>query len=548
MGVSSAVHDFYITAPPRVLSKEEEMLERARDDLILFGKLFLAGDFGKTKSPFFHHEMGKLLLDKQTTKQVAFILPRGHGKTTMIKTYILHEFCYHDRRNPPLFYGWVSDSLTKSYRNMDYIRNQVQYNNRLIRYFGRLSGRLYGKKWTEQDLVFGNDCTLVSRSNARSIRGGTKGSVIGGSQRYHRIILDDIESESNTKTVQARENIRNIVTDAIYPSLDAHLGRLIFAGTPVHKGAFCQKIYDGYRKALREGKGDSYSWIVLAYKATQPSMEGGVLWNSYFPRKRLDQIRQFYADSGNLSGYYQEFELEPHGNEMRLWSADNYNIHSLVYEWDDELKQGFLNDKGSRFPVNCFLGSDPATDIETRHSDFSVIMAIAYDERGRVFVMEYVKKLGIPEVGLRDAKGKLIGELGVTDYVFNLYDKYHCSNGTVEDVGITRGVWQQIRQRQIQEGRHDILVYPHEPGGMEKRNKIKTGLMALFSHKLVYVRENMYDLRDQIEDFGPKMAHDDIIESLFFATRHLIKPGIKKVRRGYILTDSKPLRRNWTTL
>ena len=34
---------------------------------------------------------------------------------------------------------------------------------------------------------------------------------------------------------------------------------------------------------------------------------------------------------------------------------------------------------GQDIPVNTFIGCDPATDIDTKHSDFSVIMVIAVD-------------------------------------------------------------------------------------------------------------------------------------------------------------------------
>jgi hypothetical protein len=37
------------------VNKAEKVLELARTDLIAFGKLFLPGDFGKSKSPPFHY-------------------------------------------------------------------------------------------------------------------------------------------------------------------------------------------------------------------------------------------------------------------------------------------------------------------------------------------------------------------------------------------------------------------------------------------------------------------------------------------------------------
>ena len=88
------------------VSKEEEALELAKADLVAFGKLFLPDDFRRSESPFFHYEVCDALND-QEIRQLAVILPRGHGKTVLTKCSIMHDFCFS---NEPLFYGWVAAS------------------------------------------------------------------------------------------------------------------------------------------------------------------------------------------------------------------------------------------------------------------------------------------------------------------------------------------------------------------------------------------------------------------------------------------------------
>ena len=64
----------------------------------------------------------------------------------------------------------------------------------------------------------------------------------------------------------------------------------------------------------------------------------------------------------------------------------------------------------------------------------------------------------------------------------------------------------------------------------------------------VHLRENMFDLINEIVTFGPKMAHDDTIESLYYANLHAFPPNYK-------LSDEnkpkwyKPKRKakNWVT-
>lgn len=536
---------FNITKPPAQLGKEERMLVRASTDLILFGKIFLAPDFGQSKTPPFHYEIADALMDDETTRQLALIVPRGHAKSVLIKTYILNKFLfnnYFNANNNPLFFGWVSDRLTKSYGNIRYLKDNIEWNTRINRYFGNMRGN----RWTSQEIEMSNKCLLVSRSNATSIRGETLGTAEGGAQRYHRIILDDIESEDNTGTFEARQKIKEAVVSAVYPALDNYKGRLIMAATPVHYDSMCQNILDGHKKALSEGTVDTYSWHVISYKATQPSMEGGVLWSSFFPRAKLDQKRKFAEDSGNLASYYQEFELEPQSGTSRIWTTDHYTIHDAIYKWHAEKRTGLLDWKGQVFPVNCFLGSDPATDIATRGSDPSVILVVAYDAKMRIFVLEYVEKVSIPQMALRDDKDAIMegSQMGVVDYIWTMYYQYHCQNAVIEDVGMTRGVWQDLESMKYKKKTWTMVAIPENPGGREKINKIVHGSNSLFVNHQVHVRKDQYTLREQIENIGPKMRHDDCVPPWsLIQTQNGLKP-ISEIQIGEnVLTHSGKFKR-----
>ena len=83
------------------VSAEEEALRLAQNDLVAFGKLFLPDDFMRSESPFFHYEVCDALSDLNA-RQLAVILPRGHGKTVLTKCSILHDFVF---AKDPLFYG-----------------------------------------------------------------------------------------------------------------------------------------------------------------------------------------------------------------------------------------------------------------------------------------------------------------------------------------------------------------------------------------------------------------------------------------------------------
>ena len=210
------------------VSKVEEELELASKDLIPFGKLFLADDFMRSETPFFHYEVADILSDLNE-RQVAIILPRGHGKTVLTKCNILRDFCF---TTEPLFYGWVAASSKISIPNLDYIKYHIEYNDKIRYYFGDLKG----KKWTEDDIELKNGTKLISKSNLSGIRGGAKLH-----KRYDLIVLDDFEDENNTITAESRSKIRNLVTAVVFPALEPKTVRLRINGTPVHYDAFIQK-------------------------------------------------------------------------------------------------------------------------------------------------------------------------------------------------------------------------------------------------------------------------------------------------------------------
>ncbi len=509
------------------VSQANEVLNLARHDLIAFGKLFLSGDFGKSESPKFHYEIADALLEK-TTKSLALILPRGSAKTQLFKTFLMHKILFKDP-NEFLFMGWVSDNHRKSILNLQYIKQHFQTNEMIQYYFGNI----VGEKWTETDIVTSTKAKLISRSNLSSVRGE---NYLG--KRYDIVALDDTESETNTVTQDAREKIKNIVYNGVRPALDVNSGRLIFAGTPVHYDSLCQNILDGYEKADNKS---NYTWDVITYKSTQPEMEGGVLWSSYMPKKKLLRIKKEYEEAGRAQGYYQEYELEVQNEEDALWGNKYIKYWNGYYQRDNDVN--YLVIDGEKFPCNTFIGCDPATDIDTRSSDFSVIMVVAIDPNNNVYVLEYERHRSIPTIGARGIKDELIGKKGVVDYIMELHQKYHCTSSTVEDVAMNRSVFQSLNERRRIENKFEIAVIPEKPGGREKRNKIYSGLSGRFSTGTVYLRDNMFDLIHEIVTFGSKMAHDDTIETLFYALLHAFPPNMKSKGEGKERKWIKPKRK-----
>ena len=502
------------------INKAEEALRLASKDMIAFGKLFLPDDFMRSETPAFHYEMADAI-DNPEVKQLAVILPRGHGKTVLTKCSIIKDFVFCPK-DDMLFYAWVSATQKLSTGNMDYIKYHFEFNDKIKYYFGNLKG----KKWTEEDVELSNGCKLISKSNVAGIRGGAKLH-----KRYDLIILDDFEHEANTITAEARSKNSNLVTAVVYPAIEPHTGRLRVNGTPVHFDSFINNLIINYERQ-KESK-DDFAWRVITYKAILP--DGSSLWPGWFPLEKLEEKKKFYQDSGTPSKFYQEYMMQVQSEEDSIWTQKHIKYWEGYYEYDDNDNIGYIVKDGEKIPVNTFIGCDPATDIDTKESDFSVIMVIAVDANNNRYVLEYERHRSIPTLGAKNVDGKIFDKKGVVDYIIELYQKYNCSSATVEDVAMNRSVFQALNDERRRINRYDISVIPEKPGGTQKRNRIYSGLSGIFSVGSLYFRENMFDLINEIITFGPRMAHDDTIEGLYYANLHAFPPNYKQNR-----SENKP--------
>tara|TARA_R100000655_G_scaffold13520_2_gene30525 strand:+ start:4221 stop:5777 length:1557 start_codon:yes stop_codon:yes gene_type:complete len=507
------------------VSKEEEALIIAKNDLVAFGKLFLPDDFMRSESPFFHYEVCDALNDLEA-KQLAVILPRGHGKTVLTKCSILHDFVFAEG---PLFYGWVAASSKISVPNLDYVKYHLEYNEKFLYYFGNLKGR----KWTEDDIELQNGCKLISKSNLSGIRGGAKLH-----KRYDLIILDDFEDENNTVTPESRAKISNLVTAVVFPALEPGTGRLRINGTPVHYDAFITNILAGHEKA--KANNEDFSWKVITYKAIMP--DGTPLWPSWFGEKEMERKKKFYTDSGQPQKFYQEYMMEVQSSENSIFTRDHIRYWDGNFNYEEETGISYITTKEQgQIPVNVFAGVDPATDSVRRDSDFSVICFVAIDANNNLYVLDYLRKRSLPVLGIPGESKK-----GIVDYMFQYNNIYHPNLFCIEDTTMSKPVFQSLVSEMRRRNDFTVKYTAEKPGNrMSKRDRIQEILAQRFAIRSVFIKKEHYDLHHEIITFGPRMGHDDTIDALAYACKYAHPPkGLNKDKSGNYRKNT-PKAKNW---
>ncbi|QDP47175.1 MAG: putative terminase large subunit [Prokaryotic dsDNA virus sp.] len=512
------------------VSKEEEALQMAKHDLISFGKLFLPDDFRRSETPFFHYQVADACNDLNT-RQLAVILPRGHGKTVLTKCNIMHDFLF---TKEPLFYGWVAASSKISVPNLDYIKYHLEFNEKVLYYFGNLKG----KKWTEDDIELKNGAKLISKSNLSGIRGGAKLH-----KRYDLIVLDDFEDENNTITPESRAKISNLVTAVVFPALEPGSGRLRINGTPVHFDSFINNILIGHDKAKSQGIEKDFSWKVITYKAIQD--DGTPLWPGWFGEKEMARKKKFYADSGQPQKFYQEYMMEVQNEEDSIFNRNHIKYWEGDFKYDEDEGVSYIYEKntGDLKPVNVFSGVDPATDSARRDSDFSVIITVGVDSDNNIYVLDYLRMRGLPVLGIPGTSKK-----GIVDYMFEKNSIYHSSLFVVEDTTMSKPVLQALMAEMRRRNDFSVKYCAEKPGNrMSKRDRIQEILAQRFAVGAMHIKKDMYDLQREIITFGPRMGHDDTIDALAYACKFAYPlKGVSEDKEGK-WKKHKPKAKSWVT-
>ena len=507
------------------VSKNEEILQMAYKDLITFGKLFSPQDFLASATPNFHREVGKMMLNRDN-QQLALVLPRDHAKSTMAATAVLHKFLFATKDSPE-FIAWIGEAQDQAIDNVRWVQNHIEGNQAIHYYFGDLTG----DKWTKSDFNTRNGCRMIAKGTSQRLRGKKELST-----RYTGMILDDFESEGNTKTAEGRLQIKNWVTAAVYPAIDFDKGGFLWCnGTIVHWDSFLNGIVTSHRESQRSG--EKFAWEVYTKKAIE---DGEPIWPSRWPLKKLEQRKQFYIDSGTPSKFYQEYMNQAKSPEDAIFKEEDiqksFYSGQCRYLEDQDVWMMELDD-GTKKPVNLFMGIDPASSVADR-ADYSVIMIVGVTDEHDYYVIDYWREKVLP--------------MDCAEQVFKMYDQYR----PLRRVNIETIAYQEmLRDYIFRESKRRGVFLPgiekgiKSYGNQKKKDRLFEGLQPMFKQGAVHLKRSQHEFIDELLDF-PKGAHDDIIDSFYLAVQftrnnkvrvsQFIKNTRKKLRARYnFMTGSR---------
>ena len=511
--------DFNITPSPSEMKERDMVLQNAFNDLIYFGRAFLPRDFlNKSQSAPFHYEMASKMIDTKPGARICNIIPRGHGKSVIAKAAIMHKLCFAKENNQH-FIAWVSEEQSQSIDHLKYIRSHFENNKMIKYYFGNMDGGTAGKRWTEKDIVTPKGDRVISKGTSQRLRGRAEVDV-----RYTGIVLDDFESELNTKTPERRADIKKWIVSTVYPALEetpGNEGWIWLSCTIVHFDSYLQMTYDGYKKAMEEKR--PFPWDVNFYRAIE---NGKPLWGSQFSEEKLESKKREFIEAGLVNKFAQEYMNDARDITNAAFKIDRIQYYNGTFKNKHNMPYIFEGEEA--IPLNVYIGVDlAATASET--SDYQVIMVMGIDSNKNRYVLDYFRE----RIPAFDVPAKIIK-----------YAKKYAPvrRVTIETVAAQEMVRDMVTRMSVKEKRlmPGIFKGVKPPARIKKEDRLETALGQIVNSKKLYIYRHMTELVDEFFEH-PKPRHDDLLDGLYYADYFAKPPKSQKIKQGEVVETKENL-------
>ena len=508
------ITNFNINPAPSLMAERDEILARAYTDLVFFGRAFLPRDFlNKSSSPSFHFDVAKKLISTAHGGRTCIVMPRGFGKSILSKAAIMHKLCFSGE-NQQHFVAWVSEEQSQSIDHLKYLRSHFEVNKKIKYYFGNMDGGKAGKRWTEKDIVTPKGDRVIAKGTSQRLRGRAEVDV-----RYTGIVLDDFESELNTKTPERRSEIKKWVVSTVYPALEetpGNEGWIWLAGTIVHYDSFLQMVCDGYKNAMKDNR--RYPWDVVFHRAVE---DGKSIWPQQFSLRKLKRKKQEFIEAGLVNKFAQEYMNDARDISNAAFKIDRIQYYNGVFK--NEGGFNYIIEGEDAIPINVYLGVDLAATA-TATSDYQVILVMGIDANNNRYVIDYFRER--------------IPTFDVPQKIIDMAKKYSpVRRVTIETVAAQEMVRDMVTRMSANEKRllPGIFKGVKPPARIKKEDRLETTLGPIVNSKKLYLQRHMTELVDELFEH-PKPRNDDVMDALYYADYYARAPKSQKMSKDEIET------------
>ena len=351
----------------------------------------------------FHEDMYQNLFEMTQVrdKRDAVAAPRNSAKSSVVSTiYPLWSLCYEKEK----FIVLLSDTKDKAVEFLSHIKVEIESNENLKDDFPDIFGDK-PKRWIQDEIILVNGSKIIALGSGQKIRGRRSRQ-----SRPSLIILDDVENEGNTLTVEARDKLFNWFTKAVLKA-GTQGTNVITVGTILHYDSLLSKLIDSNKMP---GWDKYFYKSVISWAAHQELwQEWSAIFNyreDYMDKKGKEAAFLFFRDNEekmmegvkvlwpDRESYYDlmvmreqdgenSFDSEKQNNPIDLKNC-SFNPEEFYY-YDDDFSSEEDLVRTIDSTLQIYAGCDPATGDTVRRGDYSAIVTVGRDSKtGVMYVLD----------------------------------------------------------------------------------------------------------------------------------------------------------------
>ena len=496
----------------------------------------------KEEAPAFHVEMTDII-DKVSSEEknakVAVAAPRSHAKSTWYtKDFPIHQVVYRLRK----YIIIISETPSVATANMEWIRGQLKYNEKLRRDFGGLlspQDQANDKDNSEEFIAWhkeGEHKRQLTLVQAASTGQALRGRNWNGS-RPDLIICDDLEDArpgGNASTPEQRDKLRDWFSQTVMALGDPKGERTAFVvvGTTVH--------FESLLMTILHKRSDFQSKVYRAIIDEPVRMD---LW---------EECRQIYIERENANRladadeFYQRNKDELLRGSKVLW-GDVQPLYKLMrWKWDNgskafntEYMNNPIDEDSMIFNPNTFTYWDDVNPSkEFPHSDYVISMGVDMalgKERGDYSAITVVAKH--KETGIIYVVDSYGDRIKVGEFIGVNVDKvleWQPDVIAVESVAAQEFFADTLKYELANEGYPSFTRMKKIYSRARKELRIEA-LLPIIENKTLQFSRNHSLLLEQFERYGQGSA-DDLPDSLEMAVsasteREAVIRTVKRMNR-----------------
>lgn len=433
--------------------------------------------------------------------------PSEFSKTTCCTfIYPLYQLVYFNEPYTVLS-GRVEDT---SVAFLDAIKDAVTENPKFISIYGKLkpeNTRDSNFMWQDHHVRFSNGCQMSAIQVGGNVRSRRRGQW-----RITLFIIDDPEEIADLDSPKTLIRNKRWVKRTVEKRLDKNFGKFRVVGTRIGEGCTIEEVMKDTR-----WRGRVYTALVKDKNTGKERSIWEERWSTAFLiNERTDAIR-----NNELADWNYERMNEPSPDSLK--TLQGYLFHNLIYRRFNNQNCLVTGDpQDSPIPVNIYCSVDPAYKMDSIKADQRAVIIYAlgqqlavneftgnYFPKNCCWILEYLYNYMDPSY--------------VLDAIMGFHKKYYLNGSIIETIGGAQ-LYEFFQARMLAADPF-YFQHPFAPTyvSFQKQNKVRRihdGLNPRIKQKALFLRDDHYELRKEMDEFKADKLH--LCDALELGLRHSI--------------------------